>query len=91
MDASELKEYIGKTVNVVETPWKVGKYKGVNCSEADGDETLNALRKEIGSITLRLWFPGSGGTLDYRPERINVHIQKEANGNGYHITRISNG
>ena len=89
MDASELKDFIGKKVNVVETPWEVGNYKGVNCVVADGDETMIALKEKIGSKLFRVWFPDSGGTMDWKPDRVNVYIKK--GDDGYRITMIVNG
>lgn len=31
-------------------------------------------------LSLRLWFPGTIGTMDYRLDRVNAHIEKEADG-----------
>ena len=93
MDASELKEYIGKTVNVVVTPHtsiiQDREYDTSDYRVDEKDEVIISLRKAVGGSPLRFWTPNSVGTMDYRPERVNVYIDKKDN--GWTITRISNG
>lgn len=35
--------------------------------------------KENG-LTLRIWLPGTLGTMDMRPNRVNVHVEKHEDG-----------
>jgi len=46
------------------------------------DAVLQELRDEAAAmgLKLRVWLPGTMGTMDYRTDRLNVHVGKEADG-----------
>ena len=53
-------------------------------------EIESLLAKE--SLLLRIWLPGSIGTMDFRPNRLNVHISEEPADSGvYQINRVDFG
>lgn len=33
--------------------------------------------KELHSGAVRVWYPGTIGTMDYRPDRLNVTVKKD--------------
>jgi len=48
----------------------------------DIDSTLGEIEQvaKDNGLKLRIWFPGTVGTMDYRTDRINVHVEKDAAG-----------
>lgn len=46
------------------------------------DPTIAEIQKtaEDNGLRLRLWLPGAMGTMDVQPNRLNVHVDKEADG-----------
>lgn len=50
---------------------------------ADPENSVIAEIREAAAeagLRVRLWLPGSVGTRDFRPDRVNVHVEKEADG-----------
>lgn len=46
------------------------------------DATVAALRAELEAegVSLRLWMPNGIGTMDYKPNRMNVHVGPDGQG-----------
>lgn len=79
-------KFVGQTVKLVETKHE---YRGHNFSEfkvAEGDPTMQEIKDLRGEGRLRILTPGTVGTCDWNPSRINVHI--DASGT---VTRIDVG
>lgn len=61
----------------------VGKQTFTVVEPADkNDPLLQEMRDEAKKhgLSLRLWWPGIAGTMDFRPDRVNAHIEKGADG-----------
>jgi len=78
--------FAGKEISVVERV-SYYKYDGheiplTSVSPVENEPTLKALKTEAAKagLSLRVWFPGTVGTMDYRTDRLNVHVSKEADG-----------
>lgn len=97
MNIKELEDkYLGKKVLVIQTD-------GVQfLKNAPADHSTWELSKEDTTIRIlssealgrgldtRLWLPTAMGTMDFRGERLNVHVTKQADGT-YEITRLNIG
>lgn len=48
----------------------------------DNDPTVKAMadHAKANGLSLRLWWPGMFGTMDFRTNRVNAHIEKAADG-----------
>lgn len=70
---SVFNKYAGKEVAVVETPY---------LDFQENDATITAIEKDAreNGLSVRVWLPGSFGTMDMNPHRLNVHVEKEADG-----------
>jgi hypothetical protein len=84
--------FVGQTVSVVET---VQEYKGKQYKEYDvspDDTVIAEIKAEaaLGKLSVRVWLPDTIGTMDLRNDRINVHIDKQEDGN-YKITSLNIG
>jgi len=84
--------FLGKEVLVKITP---REYKGFNCDKYDVSEedmTIPSLEAEAlkDGLSLRVWLPHMMGTMDYRLDRLNVHIDEQKDGT-FQITRINIG
>lgn len=46
------------------------------------DPTLAEMEKtaEKNGLSLRVWWPGVMGTMDYREDRVNAHLEKDKGG-----------
>jgi len=46
------------------------------------DPTIQEMKKvaEDNGYKLRIWYPGSRGTMDHQPNRVNVHIEEGVDG-----------
>ena len=83
-------KFVGKEVKmneVVHNRPRIGSYTQVSLAD-ENDPTVVSMRKaaEKNGLKLRLWWPGIMGTMDYRTDRVNAHIEKETDGK----YRISN-
>lgn len=89
---SQFDKFMGRKVNVQETPHKytvAGKEYDTPLTAISADETVvNEIEELLGGGWLRVWLPGTMGTMDYRLDRLNVHISKMNDGS-YQITRIN--
>lgn len=81
--------FAGQEIEFTETPYKrelksIGQtIEGVTIQPANSDDpVLKDMRKtaEAHGLSLRLWWPGLMGTMDFRGDRVNAHIEKEADG-----------
>ncbi len=79
-------EFAGKEVQVVESRqnFNIGgkDYLVTDVFPAANDPTLDALKKAVNDkgMSLRVWFPGMMGTMDYRTDRVNANVDKGADG-----------
>ena len=84
LDINKLTEvfnkFSGKEIDVVEVKGN-NKY-GFTYKDFSADKTINELRSAVEEMGLRLrvWLPDSVGTMDYRENRVNVHVSKDADG-----------
>ena len=48
----------------------------------DNDPLLQDMENEAqkNGLSLRVWWPGMAGTMDYRLDRVNAHIEKGTDG-----------
>lgn len=88
----QFNKFAGKEVMVTETPWKrriFGEdFEGVNPKIDENDPViadLTTAAKKAG-LSVRIWLPGTMGTMDYDTTRLNVHVAKEDDGK-YRIQR----
>lgn len=85
---SAFNKFAGREVEVVEeTKTHHFKHLGdITLTEVHlkdpNDATLQEMRDEAAvlGLKLRVWLPGTVGTMDYRTDRLNVHIGKEEDG-----------
>lgn len=75
-------KFAGAEVDVKE---KMVEYRGQQypeCRLNEDDATVKEMREfaSENGLTLRLWTPGSAGTMDFRTDRVNAHIAKEHDG-----------
>ena len=85
--------FIGKPVNVVETVYKGYKNKEYKVQEVDKqDKIIEGIRNQANKFgyELRIWLPDSCGTCDFIENRLNVHIEKEAD-SIYRVKKFSMG
>jgi hypothetical protein len=76
-------KFAGREVPMKEEPFVIrGKtYTQIRLAD-DKDPTVQEMRdaaKEAG-LKLRLWWPGIAGTMDFRMDRVNAHIEKAPDG-----------
>ena len=66
-----------KTSNLSE----FGKFIGLKVTKNPFDQTLEQVKEECKSqnLILRVWFPDTIGTMDYRNDRINCSIEENEN------------
>lgn len=89
MNASkEFNKFAGREVGVTETPFKTEfknlgiTYEGVRVEINKDDPAITELTAAVKAVGLhlRLWLPDTMGTMDYRLDRLNVHVRKEDDG-----------
>jgi hypothetical protein len=97
MDNDVLQEFVGRKVRVeaVERVFKSeysGEHKYTDYTIADDDETMRDLKVETAKANLdvRVWLPNTMGTCDYRMGRLNVRVEKDADGE-FGIARVYRG
>jgi hypothetical protein len=58
------------------------RFAGKEVQPDANDPTLRAMQKAASDngFKLRIWFPGTMGTMDYRTDRLNAHVDKGADG-----------
>ncbi len=75
--------FAGKEVNVIEKKQtlKVGgrEYDNTSVALTQNNPILDELKAEIAKtgLRLRIWLPGTIGTMDFRTDRLNVRIGKD--------------
>lgn len=77
-------KFAGKEIPVEEKEhdYKGTKYTQPMISNGDSNPTLkelNEVAKKHGMV-VRVWLPNTVGTMDYRTDRLNVFINKAADG-----------
>src|SRR3954471_13961511 len=79
-------QFAGKEIQVVETTQNFvigGKnYPVTDVTPASNEPTLQAMKNAAAQngLKLRVWFPGTVGTMDFRTDRVNAHVNKGADG-----------
>jgi hypothetical protein len=89
---TDFNRFAGKEVDVIETVenTKHGRVSSMRVVEhSPVVDELRAALEEAG-FSLRLWLPGLAGTSDHRTYRVNVHVNKDADGK-YRIGRFDIG
>lgn len=84
--------FVGQKVLVDVTP---REYKGFSCDKYDlnkDDTTISAIKVEAEKVGLhlRVWLPRTMGTMDYRMDCLNVHVEEQEDGT-FQVTRINLG
>lgn len=66
------------TINLGGKDYKIDEVRFAN----PNDPLIQEMKKtaEDNGLQLRLWLPGSMGTMDFRTDRVNAHIEKSADG-----------
>lgn len=76
-------KFAGREVPMKEEPVVIrGKTYHQTKLVDENDPTLKEMHdaaKKAG-LRLRVWLPGTMGTMDYRTDRVNAHVTKEADG-----------
>lgn len=86
--SKEFNKFAGREVGVTETPFKTEfknlgiTYEGVHVEIQKDDPAITELTTAVqaAGLRLRLWLPNTMGTMDFRRDRLNVHVAKEADG-----------
>lgn len=81
-------KFAGREVEVKEVTIHCGSGRSpyhtiTECNFAHNPEPLVQEMEKTASdngLTLRVWLPGIVGTMDYRTDRVNAHIEKETDG-----------
>lgn len=80
---AQFNKFAGKEVQATEITTQTEKWGPVTRVEiAENDPTVSALRAAVkkAGFKLRLWIPGGIGTMDFRTDRVNAHVEKGADG-----------
>ncbi len=78
--------FAGKEIQVVETSRKMNiggkEYSFDEVQPVKDEPTLKEMQKVAhdNGLRLRVWFPGTVGTMDFRTDRVNVHVGKAPDG-----------
>lgn len=76
-------QFAGREVPMREDSFtfKGREYKQLDLADRN-DATVRELEQHAkdNGLSLRLWWNGVAGTADYRLDRVNAHIEKEADG-----------
>ena len=81
--------FAGREVGLIEKPYEIKlrstgeTIRGTNLVLGnENDPTVKELREEASKhgLQLRLWWPGLMGTMDYRLDRLNAHVEKADDG-----------
>lgn len=84
-------KFAGKEISVTESHHEIDiggkKYPITEVNPDPNDSTLRQMHKvaKAHGLSLRVFFPGWGGTCDYRIDRMNAHVEKGADGK-YRVT-----
>lgn len=83
-DVSDIfNKFAGREVPMKEEPFVIrGKtYTQIRLAD-DNDPTVQEMRETAkkSGLKLRLWWPGIAGTMDFRMDRVNAHIEKAPDG-----------
>ncbi|MEZ0260323.1 MAG: hypothetical protein ACAH80_04895 [Alphaproteobacteria bacterium] len=76
-------KFAGREVPMKEEPFVMrGKTYMQTKLVNDPDPVLTEMRDaaKAAGLKLRVWLPGTMGTMDYRTDRVNAHVEKEADG-----------
>jgi len=76
-------KFAGREVPMKEEPVVIrGKTYTQTKLVDENDATLKEMRDaaKAAGLHMRIWLPGTMGTMDYRTDRVNAHVEKEADG-----------
>lgn len=79
-------QFVGKEVRVTERvremriAGQLMKFSEPRIAEDDTTVKEIEAHAEENGLTLRTWFPESGGTTDHKTDRVNIDIEKDAKG-----------
>jgi hypothetical protein len=78
MELNQLDKFIGQKVLVEEIKEYDAKDRlHTHYTISNDDPVILEIKKETRKSRLRIWFPNTFGTADFKPERLNVHIDKK--------------
>jgi hypothetical protein len=92
-----IQEFLNETVDVTECSQTFtvdGKKITFEFARvADDDPTIAALSlaAEAEGFDLRIWTPGTMGTMEHRPDRLNAFVRKSPDGTHYRIAKLTIG
>ena len=77
-----LQAFFNQKVEVTETPQNYRGQTRYVCDIAPTDTTIQQFRDAAAQegLTVRVWLPGTGGTMDMKGNRLNVHVGQSFNG-----------
>jgi len=89
---TDFNRFAGKEVDVIETVKNTKHGRVSNSSVVEPSPVVDELRAALheAGFSLRLWLPGLAGTSDHRSDRVNVYVNKDADGK-YRIGRFEIG
>lgn len=85
-------KFAGREVPMKEEPYVYDGQTYTRVKLADpNDPTLQEMRDaaKANGLKMRVWWPGVAGTCDFRMDRVNAHIEKEADGK-YRVSKRFN-
>jgi len=89
---TDFHRFAGKEVDVIETVNDTKHGRVSSSSVVEPSPVVDELRAALheAGFSLRLWLPGFAGTSNHRTDRVNVHVNKDADGK-YRIGRYDIG
>jgi hypothetical protein len=83
-DVSDIfNKFAGREVEMEARVVKVAGYTFTEWEPKNNpDPIISEMEKtaDLNGLSLRVWWPGIGGTCDYRTDRVNAHIEREDDG-----------
>jgi hypothetical protein len=78
--SDQFQRFAGKEVEVTETTHQTKCETITSTHLVEPSPIIEELKQAVGGLELRLWLPGQMGTMDFRMDRLNVHVNKDADG-----------
>jgi hypothetical protein len=79
---ADFNRFAGKEVDVIETVQNTKYGRVISMRVVEPSPIVDELRAALdeAGFSLRLWLPGFEGTSDHRTDRVNVSVNKDADG-----------
>jgi hypothetical protein len=80
--SAQFQRFAGKEVEVIETTHQTKYGPMISTHLVEPNPIIEELKQAVtdAGLKLRLWLPDRMGIMDYRTDRLNVHVGKEADG-----------